>query len=38
MDLLTALLLIVVLALVSLGAAAESRDSHPSSRLWEHHS
>jgi hypothetical protein len=38
MDILTALLLIIVLALVSLAAAAESRDSHPSSHPWEHHS
>lgn len=38
MDFFSALALLAFLALVALGAVAESRSSHPADRRWEHHS
>lgn len=38
MDPFSALVLLTLIALIGLGAVAESRNSHPSDRHWEHHS
>ncbi len=38
MDPFSALVLLAFIALIGLGAVAESRSSHTSDRRWEHHS